>query len=79
MSPLAALNLGLLLAIALLLFLPLLGQPVPAVWVIALLALRLGVRVWQGYQDPALRRPAAWLMDAALLGLLVFLQLKPAP
>lgn len=70
--PLDILNLALLLSLALLLFLPLLGQPVAARWVIGLLALRLGLRAYQGYWQPARRRPTAWLFDAALLGILIW-------
>ncbi len=71
-SALTTLNLLLLLVIALLLFLPVLGHPVPLLLVAGLLALRLSVRVYQGYKTPALQRPVAWIMDAALLALLLW-------
>ena len=68
---LAALSLLLLLAVALLLFAPLLGLTVP-VWVLAvLLAARLVVQLLRARHDPRLRRPASWLLDAALIVLLL--------
>ncbi|GAA3999759.1 hypothetical protein GCM10022631_08380 [Deinococcus rubellus] len=71
LEPLAALSLLLLLAVALLLFAPLLGLAVP-VWVLAvLLALRLVVQVLRARRDTRLRRPASWLLDAALIVLLL--------
>lgn len=71
LEPLAALSLLLLLAVALLLFAPLLGLTVP-VWVLAaLLALRLVVQILRARREPRLRRPASWLLDAALVVLLL--------
>lgn len=71
LEPLAALSLLLLLAVALLLFAPLLGLAVP-VWVLAaLLAMRLVVQVLRARRDVHLRRPASWLLDAALIVLLL--------
>ncbi|WP_161881594.1 hypothetical protein [Deinococcus alpinitundrae] len=71
LEPLATLSLLLLLAIALLLFAPLLGLAVP-VWVLAaLLALRLVVQVLRARRDVRLCRPASWLLDAALIVLLL--------
>ncbi|WP_420595791.1 hypothetical protein [Deinococcus sp.] len=68
---LAAVSLLLLLAIALLLFAPLLGFGVP-VWVLALLlAARLVIQVLRARHDPRLRRPASWVLDAALIVLLM--------
>lgn len=77
-SALTALNLLLLLVLALLLFLPLLGVAVPLPLVASVLAVRLALRVYQGLQDPTLRRPAAWLLDAGLLVLLL-MQNRPHP
>jgi Flp pilus assembly protein TadB len=68
---LTGLSLGLLLAVALLLFAPLLGYRVP-VWVIALLlAARLGVQLLRARSDARLRRPLSWVIDAALIALLL--------
>ncbi|WP_146202795.1 hypothetical protein [Deinococcus irradiatisoli] len=68
---LAALSLLLLLLVALLLFAPLLGLAVP-VWVLAaLLAARLVVQVLRARRDSRLRRPAGWVLDAALIVLLL--------
>lgn len=68
---LAALSLLLLLSVALLLFALLLGLGVP-VWVLAvLLAGRLGVQVLRARADARLRRPASWVLDAALIVLLL--------
>ncbi|WP_293909185.1 hypothetical protein [Deinococcus sp.] len=68
---LAAVSLGLLLLAALLLFAPLLGYRVP-VWVLALLlAARLGVQLLRARSDARLRRPVSWLLDAALIALLL--------
>ncbi|TSA86490.1 hypothetical protein FNU79_07570 [Deinococcus detaillensis] len=68
---LTALSLLLLLSAALLLFAPLLGFGVP-VWVLAvLLAARLVVQVLRARTDPRLRRPASWVLDVALIVLLL--------
>ncbi len=68
---LTALSLLLLLAVAVLLFAPLLGFGVP-VWVLAaLLSGRLAVQFLRARRDPRLRRPASWVLDAALIALLL--------
>ncbi|WP_245528316.1 hypothetical protein [Deinococcus maricopensis] len=73
-DPYALLNLLLLAALALLLLLPLLGltrrPPIPLV--AALLAARLALTVVRARRDPRYRRPTAWLLDAALVALLLF-------
>ncbi|WP_425147317.1 hypothetical protein [Deinococcus sp.] len=74
-----SLSLVLLLALAALLFLPLLGLARPPVWMVAaLLALRLIVQVWRARTQPRLRRPAGWLLDAALIGLLLWIGAHPS-
>ncbi len=66
-----------LLALALLLFAPLLGLGRPPLWLVAgLLVVRLGLQLWRARFDPGLRRPAAWLIDLALIALLLT-QAKP--
>lgn len=70
-DPLAALSLLLLLAVALLLFAPLLGVGVP-VWLLAALLLgRLALQIGRARYDSRLRRPAGWVLDAALIVLLL--------
>jgi len=79
LEPLAALSLLLLLVVALLLFAPLLGLAVP-VWVLAaLLAMRLVVQVLRARRDARLRRPASWLLDAALIVLLLLTLRQGSP
>lgn len=71
-TPLQLANLLILLVLALLLLAPLLGLGRPPLWLpAALLALRLGLQLWRARAEPLLRRPAAWLIDAALIALLL--------
>jgi hypothetical protein len=77
-DPLTLVSLGLLLVLALLLLSPLLGLPLwggglPPVWLVATLLLaRLGVQLLRARADPRLRRPGGWLLDAALIVLLLY-------
>ena len=70
---LTLLSFGLLAALALLLLRPLFGLGLPPVWLIALiLAARLGVQLLRARRNPLLRRPAALVLDVALIGLLLW-------
>ncbi|MFC4453291.1 hypothetical protein [Deinococcus sonorensis] len=76
---LTLLSLGLLAVLAVLLLLPLLGVARPPVWLFAaLLLVRLGIQVLRARQDPRLRRPASWVLDIALIGLLLWVSQHPA-
>lgn len=71
-------SLGLLLVFALLLFVTLLGLGHVPVWIMALLLLaRLGVQFWSARQHPgqARRRASGWVIDLALIGLLLYVGL----
>ena len=71
-SLLQLVNLLLLLALALLLLAPLLGLSRAPLWVVALLlAARLGLQLWRTRGEAGPRRPAAWLLDALLIALLL--------
>jgi len=74
-SLLQGLNLLLLFALAALLFAPLLGfgRP-PITLIIAMLTLRLALQIIRARTEPHLRRPVAWLVDVALLIVLVSLR-----
>ncbi|MGY2892172.1 hypothetical protein [Deinococcus sp. UYEF24] len=68
-------SLGLLLVFAVLLFVTLLGLGRVPVWIMALLLLsRLGVQFWSARQHPgqARRRASGWVIDLALIVLLVY-------
>ncbi len=76
-TPLATVSLLLLLALAVLLFLPLLGLGRPPLWVVvALLVARLVVQFLRARQERAQRRPVGWFIDAALIALLVYVALQ---
>ncbi|THF88183.1 hypothetical protein E7T09_02940 [Deinococcus sp. KSM4-11] len=67
------LSLVLLAALAVLLFLPLLGAPTPSPWLVAaLLLVRVGVQVMRARTDERLRRPTSWAFDLLLIGLLFY-------
>ncbi len=67
------LSLGLLFVFAALLALPLLGLRRPSPLLLALILLaRIGVQVWGARREVRLRRPASWLIDVVLIGLLVW-------
>ncbi|WP_407571020.1 hypothetical protein [Deinococcus altitudinis] len=71
-------SLGLLLVFALLLFVTLLGLGHVPVWIMALLLLaRLSVQFWSAREHPgqARRRASGWVIDLALIGLLVYVGL----
>ncbi|PYE56448.1 hypothetical protein [Deinococcus yavapaiensis] len=71
-SPLQALNLLLLAALAVLLLMPLLGFGLPSLALVAsLLAARLVIQVLRARNEPQLRRPGAWILDGALILLLL--------
>ena len=77
-SVLTALSLGVLLAVALLVFFPLLGFGQPPVWLpAALLGVRLALRMWQARSSPGLRQPAAWVIEAVLIGMLLLIPHGP--
>lgn len=71
-TPLQALNLLLLAALAVLLLMPLLGFGLPPLALVAsLLAARLVIQVLRARREAQLRRPAAWIIDGALILLLL--------
>ena len=75
-TPLATVGLLLLLALAVLLFLPLLGLGHPPLWlIVTLLVARLAVQLLRARAEPAQRRPVGWLVDVVLIGLLIYVAL----
>lgn len=67
--------------VALLLLAPLLGLGRPPVWLLAALLLaRLGVQFWRSKQAGSGRpRAGGWLLDLALIGLLLWVGLGHSP
>jgi 4-hydroxybenzoate polyprenyltransferase len=66
---------ALLGVVAVLLLLPLFGLARPPLWIFAaLLAARLGLQFWRSSQQPQTvrRRAAGWVLDVALIGLLLW-------
>jgi hypothetical protein len=71
-------SLGLLVVFALLLLAQVAGLGRVPVWVLALLLLaRLGVQFWSARRSPgqARRRASGWVIDLALIGLLLYVGL----
>ena len=66
--------------LAVLLFLPILGGPLPSPYLIGgLLLLRLGVQVWRAQTDERLKRPATWALDILLIGLIFYVASTQPP
>ena len=66
--------------LAVLLFLPILGGPLPSPYLIGgLLLVRLGVQIWRARSDERLKRPASWALDIVLIGLIFYVASNQPP
>ncbi|RJF71101.1 hypothetical protein D3875_05405 [Deinococcus cavernae] len=59
--------------LAVLLFVPILGGPLPSPFLIGgLLLVRLALQIWRAQKDDRLKRPASWALDILLIGLIFY-------
>ena len=66
--------------LAVLLFLPILGGPLPSPYLIGgLLLVRLALQIWRAQRDERLKRPASWALDVLLIGLIFYVASNQGP